>query len=329
MPTTLALRWRAAALLAGLWSITGCSDAPIPAPGDAKTAQAWMPERIDSQHLPNALRLHEKVISGGRPEDEAAFQELRALGVKTIISVDSAQPQVELARRFGMRYIHLPHGYDGVPPQRAGELAKAVRDLPGPVYIHCHHGKHRSPLAAAVACVGAGLLPPGCAPEILRVAGTSESYRGLYESAEKARRFERQMLDELVAEYPERVDLPPLADAMIVIEKAHGHLAAAEQSGWRAPDDHPDLDPAHEALLLREHFAELQRTPESLDRPQGFRDLLRHSERAALALEESLRGWSRREPPIPAEIGESFAEMTHACSTCHREFRDVPLSEKE
>ena len=105
--------------------------------------------------LPNAYRLHPRVISGGQPEGEQAFARLKELGVKTVISVDGARPEVELARKYGLRYVHLPHGYDGVPDERASELAKAVRDLPGPVYIHCHHGKHRSPAAATVACVAA------------------------------------------------------------------------------------------------------------------------------------------------------------------------------
>ena len=38
----------------------------------------------------------------------------------------------QLAKKYGMRYVHLPHGYDGIPEERIAELAKAVRDLPQP-----------------------------------------------------------------------------------------------------------------------------------------------------------------------------------------------------
>src|SRR4051812_16326485 len=76
-----------------------------------------VPEEIDAPHLPNAYRVHARVISGGLPDGEAAFRELEALDVKTIISVDSAAPDVELAAAHGMRYVHLPHGYDGIPRQ--------------------------------------------------------------------------------------------------------------------------------------------------------------------------------------------------------------------
>src|SRR5688500_5709584 len=99
------------------------------------------PKKLAAEHLPNPWQDHPKVISGGLPEGDKAFKELADLGVKTVISVDVAKPDVALAKKYGLRYVHLPHGYDGVPELRAKELAKAVRDLPGPVYIHCHHGK--------------------------------------------------------------------------------------------------------------------------------------------------------------------------------------------
>ncbi len=49
----------------------------------------------------------------------------------------------------------------GCPPYKGGrKTAKAVRDLPGKIYIHCHHGKHRSAAAAATACVTEDTLDP-------------------------------------------------------------------------------------------------------------------------------------------------------------------------
>src|SRR5262245_48277837 len=125
------------------------------------------PRKLAALHLPCAIEIHPQVISGGLPEGEAAFQDLAALGIKTIISVDGATPDVATAKKHGLRYVHLPHGYDGISAARAAELAKAVRDLPGPIYIHCHHGKHRSPAAAAVACVAAGLTDASDAELIL------------------------------------------------------------------------------------------------------------------------------------------------------------------
>src|SRR5436305_114465 len=104
---------------------------------------------LDAPGLPHAFRVSDRLFSGGNPDGEAGFAALRALGVQTVISVDGARPDWETAGRHGLRYVHLPVGYDGIPRGRVLALAKAARDLPGPVYVHCHHGKHRGPAAVA------------------------------------------------------------------------------------------------------------------------------------------------------------------------------------
>ncbi len=115
------------------------------------------------------------------------------MGVRSIVSVDGAKPDVEMARAYGMRYVHLPHGYDGIPPARAESLAKAVSELQGPIYIHCHHGRHRSPAAASVACVSAGLIAADQALDVLKLAGTSKNYIGLYSSVAQATRLDAHL----------------------------------------------------------------------------------------------------------------------------------------
>src|SRR5262245_14725203 len=62
------------------------------------------PKKVAAEHLPNPWRIHPKVISGGLPEGDAAFKELADLGVKTIISVDGAKPDVATAKKYGLRY---------------------------------------------------------------------------------------------------------------------------------------------------------------------------------------------------------------------------------
>src|SRR3712207_7739670 len=62
----------------------------------------------------------------------------------TVISVDGARPDVELARKYGLRYVHLPIGYDDVTENEGRAIAKAITELPGPFYIHCHHGDRKS-----------------------------------------------------------------------------------------------------------------------------------------------------------------------------------------
>lgn len=288
------------------------------------TAPVTKFQKLDNPRLPNAYRLTDKVISGGQPDGEQAFADLAALGVKTVISVDGAKPDVAAARKYGLRYVHLPHGYDGVPDRRLLELAKAVRDLPGPVYIHCHHGKHRSPAAAAAACVSIGALTSEQAQDVLTTAGTSPNYRSLYDTVRNARPMSSRTLDQLKVEFHETEKISPLADAMVAIEHHHDHLKSIAAANLRSPPDHPDLDPLHEALLLTEQFTELLRTEVVAKESEAFKALLRDGESAAQELEASLRA-----QPLDAKRSTTaFTKITTNCQACHQTFRDVPLGEK-
>ncbi len=238
------------------------------APPAADDAGRRFQSKLETQHLPNAVQVAPKVISGGLPDGAAGFAELEKLGVKTVISVDGMKPDVETAKKHGMRYVHLPHGYDGIPPQRVAELAKAVHELPGPIYIHCHHGKHRSPAAAVTACVTAGVIEPDVADDILELAGTGKNYVGLFRVSENARPLSPAQLKAIKAEFPEVAKLPAMAEAMVEIEHSFDRMKQVAAAGWNTPADHPDVDPAHEALILREQFTELLRTDDAKRRPE-------------------------------------------------------------
>ena len=289
------------------------------------------PERsahlLATKHLPNAIQVHDRVISGGQPVGESAFRELSALGIKTLISVDGAKPDVELAKKFDLRYVHLPHGYNGIQQERIDELAKAVRDLEGPIFIHCHHGKHRSPSAAAAACVAAGLIEPAEALPILKLAGTNENYIGLFDSVRSATKLSSTYLDQLTPEFPVTAKLPPMAEAMVELERTHDHMKRLSESGWKSIPDHPDLTAAHEALLLREHFTEMLRMEYVTKQPKGFVTLLKESEADALLLEKALQQSksTSNSTSVPADVVEPLRRINTNCINCHKQYRDVPI----
>ncbi len=298
---------------------------------EGQQASEDFPHRVASEHLPNVVRVHPQILSGGLPASNEAFRELHSRGIKTIISVDGMTPDVETARKYGLRYVHLPHGYDGIPAERVQELAKAVRELPAPIYIHCHHGQHRSAAAASVACVASGLIPSSQSLNVLELAGTSPHYRGLYESVRQVQPFEATQLRELKVEFKEKVEIPPMAQAMVDIERTHHHLQLIAASDWQSPPAHPDLDPAHEALLLKEHFAELLRTDSVQEQPEEFRMLLEESARASQALEHALR--QQIDTASDSNLSDSKSlESIHRlsdniatrCTACHQQFRDLP-----
>jgi protein tyrosine phosphatase (PTP) superfamily phosphohydrolase (DUF442 family) len=313
-----------AILCATAW-LAGCHEPKHEIAGDNLEQNRFKAKRIESENLPNAVQLHPRVFSGGLPTGDA-FKELAEMGVRTIVSVDGAKPNVELAEKNGLRYVHLPHGYDGINETQAKELAKAVQELDGPIYIHCHHGKHRSPAAAAIACVGAGLIPADQSIAVLELAGTSPDYTGLYKSAREATRFENEELEQMKTEFRSTTEVPPMAKAMVDIEHTFDHLLQLSKNRWQVLSDHPDLIPAHEALILQEHFTEMLRTDEAKSFPEQFNNWLRTSEASAIELHSQLKELETASPdlrqPKAIVIDAALMSIKNDCSACHRQFRN-------
>ncbi len=94
---------------------TGCSTREESAPHMADCTTAAYPEKVEARGLHNVHRVSERLFSGSSPEGDEGFRSVRDLGIRTIITVDGAKPDVDRARRHGLRYVHLPIGYDGVP----------------------------------------------------------------------------------------------------------------------------------------------------------------------------------------------------------------------
>jgi protein tyrosine phosphatase (PTP) superfamily phosphohydrolase (DUF442 family) len=278
------------------------------------------PIAVTTAGLPNAFRLSERLYSGAMPDGDAGFAALEHLGVRTIISVDGAQPDVDAAHRHGLRYVHMPVGYDGIPRERALQLARAVRDLPGPVYVHCHHGKHRGPTAAAaiMLCLEEDFTADA-ADAWLKQAGTDPHYKGLVGLPQTLQRPAPGELDNVSADFPEVAPVGPLAEIMVQIDERWGHLQALRNAGWQTPVGHADLDAPHEALQLVEQFRELARSADLPDRPAAFRALLDVATTNAQTLEKCLR-----RPTIDGDAVEAaFRASAAACTRCHESFRDV------
>ena len=128
------------------------------------------------------VSFHEHVISGQKP-GPAHFAQLDSLGVSTIICVDSVPPNVNAASQYGIESIHIPMHY-GVQDlsKRITLIAATKHGLErGNVYIHCHHGKHRSAAAAGISLVGLGLATNHEMQEKMKESGTSLSYPGLWD----------------------------------------------------------------------------------------------------------------------------------------------------
>ncbi|MCC7377351.1 MAG: hypothetical protein IT581_22000 [Verrucomicrobiales bacterium] len=280
-------------------------------------------EALPTTNLHNVFRLSPQLLSGSAPEGKEGFAELARLGVRTLLSVDGSTPDVATAHQFGMKYVHLPHGYDGIPNDLQVRLAKAGQSLPGPIYVHCHHGKHRGPVAAAVLCLAEGRWDTPIAERWLQAAGTSPQYAGLYEVVRRFQRPTAESLKLASPDFPEVSKVPGLVEAMVDIDLRWDHLKLVQKAGYAVPTSHPDLQPPQEAVLLWEHYREARRWPETQSRGTNFVRQLETSETLATNLEQQLRAWSSQpSPDLRAQLDASMARIGKACIDCHREHRD-------
>lgn len=254
----------------------------------------------------NLYRVTPNVYTGAQPTAPEGFASLRELGVRTIISVDGARPNIGAALHNGMRYVHVPVGYDTIERDEQLRIIQAAKTMPGPVFVHCHHGIHRAPTAAALVVIALDDWSTAHATAFMRRAGTSAQYTGLYKTVND---FDAPSGRELktAGELPELVEPDTLIEAMLDIDDRWSRLKAARRTIVTAGVD--------DALLLREHFRELARTDEAKRMPEGFLKYLEDAEQAGATLESALRSKSPR-------IDDAFTAVGRSCTACHQKYRN-------
>jgi len=280
------------------------------------------PVPIPIREIENVFRLTPRLYSGGQPEGDAAFERLKALGIRTIITVDGAKPDLERARKYGMRYVHLPIGYDAVPADKALLMAKAAGGLPGPVFIHCHHGKHRGPAAAGFCAIATEGWSREKGLEWMRRAGTSPDYAGLFQSVKSLPIPSAEQLKDLPAEFPEVSRVSTLVESMVQVDREWDRLKAARERKF-AKADGDDVTPTQTALQLTELFRELARSEEAEKRGKEFAEAARGSEKSAERLEKALRKLAGSGTPVDRDAAETqFRAVSQSCAACHKKHRD-------
>jgi protein tyrosine phosphatase (PTP) superfamily phosphohydrolase (DUF442 family) len=285
-----------------------CAGADAP---NAKTPGEEAQGRLSWAPLENVFQASAGLYSGGEPRGDEAFSLLAERGVRTIVSVDGAKPDVEAARRKGIRYVHIPFGYDGVDQASQAALTRVMREATGPIYVHCHHGKHRGPAAAAIACLAAGRMTTDEAITFMRRAGTGAEYRGLWRDVEK---FQPLPADAQLPSLVETAKVDSLAEAMASLGRSWDQLKLCQDSGWKVPPGHPDVSPEHEALLVWEGLRECGRnlSREDAQLEEGFSAATREAAAVRAALKEGRRD----------AASAALKRLDAACQACHVEHRN-------
>ncbi len=277
---------------------------------------------IEAKGIENFYSLGDAVYSGSTPQGEEGFGNLQKLGVQTVISVDGAAPEVDLAAKFGMRYVHLPVGYDGITRSNALRIVRAAQVLPRGVFVHCHRGSHRGPTAAALICEVLQGWSSKKAEAWLKVAGTDTNYPGLYRTVREFAQPTAAELRGVRTEFSARAQTPALVETMVQIDHHYDILKGFQKAGFRNFCAHPDLTPASEALLLSELFREAHRTKQGAERGEGFYAELNKAATVAENLHARLKN-SKINPVKDSDPAEAaFQSLTDSCASCHKAYRN-------
>ncbi|MCP4861213.1 MAG: cytochrome c [Planctomycetes bacterium] len=279
-------------------------------------AENHAPIPLESDNLAHLLDLGSDLYSGSMPPTAASFEEIAAMGVKMVVNVDSASPAVELAEAAGMTYVHIPIGYDGVPEEAALALERVIRDAEGPIYFHCHHGKHRGPAAAAIALRAASGCSAEAAAEVLSAAGTSEDYKGLWRDVAAWQPAAEGVV------LPELVSVAKVADfpaGMAKLDRVWDRVKLIRKNKWQIPADHPDLALGQETLIL----TQLLRESSSLlsAEHQEDREFQRQMEESTELAHELHQ--AARQAELDLELlDERYLDLAASCKNCHRDYRN-------
>ena len=277
----------------------------------AYSKESW-PRGLERPDLNNLLRVSKSIYSGSEPRGDKSFSQLRRMGIKTVVSVDGARPSVVPARRHGLRYIHIPIGYDGIGKEAGWAIARLVREADGPFYFHCQHGRHRGPAAAAIACIAAEEADSVKARQVLEIAGTSKAYGGLWRDVE---RYSLPGPDVELPELVEVAEVSSVASAMAFLDRSFENLQTCRDAGWITPRDHPDLVPSKEALIVREGFHEAGRALDG-NAEVELRSWLTDAEETSRTIERLLGTQDLR------AVDREFEGLSRSCRRCHSKYRN-------
>ncbi len=306
------------ASLTALAVLTACSGSPTKrSQTQAQVSVSPQLAAVDAPDIHRLLKLSDNIYTGAAPSGRATYAALAELGVRTLVCVDSARPDVEGAAAYGLRYLHIPIGYDEISSQAQLTIVAAMEAKDGPYYFHCHHGKHRGPAAAAVALRADSGCSGRVGREVLVLAETSPDYPGLWRDVQS---WTAPSADTPRPQLRSVAEVGSFEGAMARIDRTWDRIKLIRKAGWQTPQDHPDLVPAQEAALLAQDMATcLRRPPAALrqdaDLLQRLRDAVDHAD----ALEKGLKA----ETVDLAELELRYDEVKQSCKSCHRNFRNT------
>ncbi|GJM22755.1 MAG: hypothetical protein DHS20C15_26700 [Planctomycetota bacterium] len=282
-----------------------------------------LPERAPEEDtgLHNLYQLSDNILSGAEPDNEIALRLLSERGIKTILSVDGKAPDAETAAKYGMTYVHVPIQYRGLSTEETLQITKTFREQEGPFYVHCFHGKHRGPAAAALGRVALDGVPREQAiAEMRQWCGTSPKYEGLYATISQGVIPSATDTEGYEFDFPSALPLDGFAGYMVEISRPYDRIKEMAKRKWQVNPDHPDLDPVNEAAVLALLLERAPELEELADYDDQFRTWMAESVPQSKTLHESLV--TARETGDWTAAEAALDQLSANCNACHKAHRN-------
>ncbi|MBL8900649.1 MAG: cytochrome c [Planctomycetes bacterium] len=300
---------------------------PIALEGKAYEAAAKveLPKQAPTEMpgLHNIYRLSPDIVSGSEPHGHEGLESMAEMGIRTVISVDGSAPDAAAAAKLGLRYVHVPIQYKGITNDEVAKLVKTFRELEPPFYVHCFHGKHRGPAAAALGRVALDGAPRDVAiAEMRQYCGTAGTYEGLYQVIAKGAIPSEEETAALRYDFAPVHQPKGMVGAMSVLARAHDNVADAMKREWAADAAHPDLDALNEAEKLEQAFAAAFALDETQQGPADQKQWFERSSAESKKLVEALKRLRAGEAAAGEEAKQAFKAVKGLCTECHSVYRN-------
>jgi protein tyrosine/serine phosphatase len=119
----------------------------------AAQAQSAQQQDLSNVHIKNFGQMDERFFRGAQPK-ENDYQELKGLGVKTVIDLrdDPTSYEKRAVESLGMHYVNIPMVDKAYPRDEDIQAFLKLVDDPstGKFFVHCAGGRHRTGVMGAV-----------------------------------------------------------------------------------------------------------------------------------------------------------------------------------
>lgn len=279
--------------------------------------------------LHNVYELSDQIISGAEPENREALAQIASWGVRTILSVDGKVPDVEGAEALGMRYVHVPIEYSGLSEEEILKISKTFRELEGPFYVHCYHGKHRGPAAAALGRVVLDQVPRSRAiAEMRQWCATASKYEGLYSTVATAHIPSADESRAFAFDFESAHSFDGLRACMIEMTRKWDLIKDAKKRGWQPDPEHPDVVALQEATQLHQLYEACSSLEEMRAWPDDFRAWMEDGRSGSEQLVRALSECSMQSEDLSAlgdwlaQADTAYTRIADSCASCHASYRD-------